>query len=425
MNAINSREVALQQLASAAEHLGLDDGMHAVLAHPKRVLTVSVPVRMDDGKWQVFTGFRSQHNDARGPCKGGIRYHPDVSLDEVIALSMWMTWKCAVVNIAFGGGKGGICCNPKEMSDDELERMTRRYIAEIAPCLGPYVDIPAPDVYTNAQIMAWIMDAYGQTIGRRDPAMITGKPVSVGGSHGRNEATARGCLITVREAARKLNMQLEGSTAAIQGFGNAGSIFAKLADEVGIKTIAVNDSSGGVFSAKGLDVPALLAHKQNTGSVLCMADSEPIENGDLLALDCDILVPAALENQLTADNAHEVKARIVAEAANGPATPEAHATLVDKGITVIPDILANAGGVVVSYFEWLQGLSRDWWSEAQVNRRLEEVMVQAFEEVWAEGERLDQRDLRLSAYVVAVARVAEAVRVLFLSPSDAAPRMSQ
>jgi glutamate dehydrogenase len=291
--------------------------------------------------------------------------------------------------------------------------MTRRYVAEIVPCLGPYTDVPAPDVYTNPQTMAWIMDAYSMAVGHREPAMVTGKPIAVGGSYGRNEATGRGCLIAAREAAQRLGLDLGGATVAIQGFGNAGSAFAKLADEAGAKVLAVNDSAGGVHNKGGLAVSELIRHKRNTGSVVGLPESEPIGSEDLLTLKCDILVPAALESQLTAGNAGRVQARIVAEAANGPTTPEAHDVLVDKGVTVIPDILANAGGVVVSYFEWLQGLSRDWWTEAHVNGRLEEVIARSFAEVWAESDRLPKRDLRLAAYMMAVARVAEAVRVLW------------
>ena len=352
--AINPFEVALRQLDEAAKLIKLDSGMQQILAHPKRVLTVSIPTRMDNGEIKVFTGFRSQHNDARGPFKGGIRYHPQVTIDEVKALSMWMTWKCAIADIPYGGGKGGIVCNPKEMSDDELERMTRRYAYSISDIIGPHRDIPAPDVYTGGKEMAWIMDTYSALKGNFvQPEIITGKPLAVGGSLGRNEATGRGLSFTVREAAKKLKINMKTATAAVQGFGNAGQFAAQLVEEQGAKIIAASDSKGGIYNKNGVQVGALRKHKEKTGSVADFPGAKAISNEDLLETECTIMIPAALENQITKKNAGKVNAKIIAEAANGPTTPEADEILYKNESLVIPDILANGGGVTVSYFEWL------------------------------------------------------------------------
>ena len=335
--------------------------MRQILANPKRVLTVSLPVKMDNNEIKVFTGFRSQHNDARGPYKGGIRYHPQVSIDEVKALSMWMTWKCAVADIPYGGGKGGIICNPKEMSEDELERLSRRYAYAISDIIGPRTDIPAPDVYTGGKEMAWIMDTYSALKGNFiQPEIITGKPLAIGGSLGRTEATGRGLSFTVREAAKRLKINMNTATVVVQGFGNAGQYSAQFLEEQGAKVIAVSDSNGGVSNKDGIQVGALRKHKEKKGSVVGFPGTRPISNEDLVEMECTILVPAALENQITSKNAGKIKAKIVAEAANGPTTPDADDILYKNGIMVIPDILANGGGVTVSYFEWLQNLRREY-----------------------------------------------------------------
>ncbi|MGH9669018.1 MAG: Glu/Leu/Phe/Val family dehydrogenase, partial [Terriglobales bacterium] len=372
---LNSFRIAMRQFDTAAEKLQLEPGLREILRRPRRALTLSLPVKMDDGSIRVFQGFRVQHNNARGPCKGGIRYHPNVTYDEVQALASWMTWKCATVNIPFGGAKGGIICDPKHMSKDELERLTRRYAYEISPIIGPAVDIPAPDVYTDAQVMAWIMDTYSMTHGHSAPGVVTGKPLFLGGSQGRNEATARGCVFVIRAACEVKKIDMAKTTSAIQGFGNAGSIAAELLAKQGVKVIAVSDSSGGILNRNGLDVPAVVAHKQKTGSVSGFPGAERITSEEVLELECDILVPAALENQLTLANASRVKAKIVAEAANGPTTPGADAILYEKGVLVLPDILANAGGVTVSYFEWVQDLQELFWDEEEVNRKLVKIMV--------------------------------------------------
>ncbi len=378
---LNSFRIAMRQFDTAAEKCGLDPGMREVLRRPRRALSLSLPVKMDDGTIHVFDGFRVQHNSARGPCKGGIRYHPEVTFDEVKALASWMTWKCAIVNLPFGGAKGGIVCDPHKLSKDELERLTRRYAYEISPIIGPDKDIPAPDVYTDSQIMAWIMDTYSMTHGSSAPGVVTGKPLFLGGSFGRNEATARGCLFVIRSACEVMGIKLNRATVAIQGFGNAGSIAAELLSQVGATIIAVSDSRGGVINRAGLNVPELLAHKVKTGSVSGLSNSDPISSEAVLELQCDILIPAALENQITMANVDNIQARIVAEAANGPTTPDADTALHKRGIMVIPDILANAGGVTVSYFEWVQDLQELFWDEDDVNRRLERVMVKAFADV--------------------------------------------
>ncbi|MGD9496299.1 MAG: Glu/Leu/Phe/Val dehydrogenase [Armatimonadota bacterium] len=398
---------ALTQLDEAAALIGLDEAIHQKLRKPKRVMMVSIPTAMDDGSLQVFTGYRVQHSMERGPCKGGIRYHPDVNLEEVIALAMWMTWKCAVVNIPYGGAKGGVICNPKEMSEGELERMTRRFTTELVEVIGPEKDIPAPDVYTDARVMAWIMDTYSMQKGYSVPAVVTGKPIALGGSLGREAATGRGCVFTIRETMKRLEMPLEGAKVAVQGFGNVGRWAARLVESLGPSVIAVSDSRGGCYNPDGIPVADLIRHKDESGTVVGYPGSDEISNEELLALDCDVLIPAALENAITEANADDVKATIVAEGANGPTTPAAQQILNDKGIFVIPDILANSGGVTVSYFEWVQGLQAHFWTEDEVNQRLEQIMVRAFDEVYAEHQRRNI-DMRAAAMAVAVGRVAEA-----------------
>ncbi len=413
---INPFEVALKQLDEAAKLIKLDKGLHQVLANPKRVLTVSLPVKMDNGEIRVFTGFRSQHNDARGPYKGGIRYHPQVTIDEVKALSMWMTWKCAVADIPYGGGKGGIICNPKEMSIGELERMTRRYAYAIADIIGPHTDIPAPDVYTGGKEMAWIMDTYSALKGNFvQPEVITGKPIAIGGSLGRNEATGRGLAFTVREAAKKLKLNMKAATVAVQGFGNAGQFASQLVEEQGATVIAASDSRGGIYNKSGMQVVALRRHKDKTGSVVGFPGAKSISNEELLETECTILIPAALENQITGKNAGKVKAKLVAEAANGPTTPEADDILYKNKILNIPDILANGGGVTVSYFEWLQNLRREYWTEAEVNERLDRNITKSFLDTFATSEKYGV-NLRKASTVLAVNRVVEAVQLRGLWP---------
>ncbi|HEU4402887.1 MAG TPA: Glu/Leu/Phe/Val dehydrogenase [Candidatus Polarisedimenticolia bacterium] len=412
---LNPFEIAQAQFHTAAEHLKLDPWLREVLKRPKRQLVVSIPTKMDDGSIRVFEGYRVQHNLARGPAKGGIRYHPDVTLDEVKALASWMTWKCATVNIPFGGGKGGVVCNPKQMSLRELENMTRRYASEISIIIGPERDIPAPDVYTNAQTMAWIMDTYSMTKGSTQLGVVTGKPLQIGGSQGRNEATARGVQFVTREACREKKIVLKGARVAVQGFGNAGSIAARLLSEDGAKIIAVSDSSGGILSGNGLDIKAVLAHKEKTGTLRGFPGADGISNERLLELECDVLVPAALENQITLENAGRVRAKIVAEAANGPTTPGADEVLHKNGVFLIPDILANAGGVTVSYFEWVQSLQSFFWEEGQVNQHLEKVMTRAFAEVLAIARKYNVH-MRTAAYILAVGRVAEATRIRGIYP---------
>jgi glutamate dehydrogenase/leucine dehydrogenase len=413
---INPFEVALKQLDEAAKLIKLDSGLHQVLANPKRVLTVSLPVKMDNGEIRVFTGFRSQHNDARGPYKGGIRYHPQVSIEEVKALSMWMTWKCAIADIPYGGGKGGIICNPKEMSNVELENLTRRYAYAIADIIGPRTDIPAPDVYTGGKEMAWIMDTYSALKGNfPQPEIITGKPISIGGSLGRNEATGRGVAITVREAAKKLKIDMKTATVGVEGFGNAGQFTAGLLQEQGAKVIAVTDSRGGVYNKNGIDISSLRAHKEKTGSVADFSGTQQMSNEDLFETECTILVPAALENQITSKNASKIKAKIIAEAANGPTTPDADEVLFRNKILVIPDILANGGGVTVSYFEWLQNLRREYWTEAEVNERLDRNITKSFNDVYAISEKYSV-NMRKASMVLALDRVVDAIRTRGLWP---------
>jgi len=412
---LNCFRIATRQFDYAAEKCGLEPGLSEVLRRPRRALSLSLPVKMDDGTIRVFDGFRVQHNSARGPCKGGIRYHPNVTFDEVKALAAWMTWKCAIVNIPFGGAKGGIVCDPHKLSHNELERLTRRYAYEISPLIGPDKDIPAPDVYTDAQVMAWIMDTYSMTHGSSAPGVVTGKPLFLGGSLGRNEATARGCLFTVRAACNELGIKLDQATVAIQGFGNAGSISAQLLSKEGAKIIAVSDSHGGVLKHAGVNVEELIAHKAKTGSVAGFPGSSAISSEDVLELPCEILIPAGLENQITMQNAERVQTRIVAEAANGPTTPDADLVLHNRGIMVIPDVLANAGGVTVSYFEWVQDLQELFWDEDDVNRRLERVMVKAFADVHATATKHNV-EMRTGAYILAIDRVANAMRTRGIWP---------
>jgi glutamate dehydrogenase (NAD(P)+) len=412
---INPWLVAQQQFDLAAERLNLDPGLRRVLREPRRELTVHFPVKMDDGSVQVYTGYRVQHNLGRGPAKGGIRYHQDVSLDEVKALSMWMTWKCAVVGIPYGGGKGGVMVDPKKLSQKELEALTRRFFTEIEVLIGPEKDIPAPDVNTNAQIMAWMMDTYSMHVGYTVPGVVTGKPISLGGSEGRNEATARGTVYCIVEAANHLGIDLHRARVAVQGFGNAGSIAAKLIGDEGSTVVAVSDSSGGIHKPDGLDIGRVIAWKKEHGTVQGFPGSTDISNAALLEVDCDILIPAALENQITASNAGNVRAKLIAEAANGPTTPEADEILFKNGTFMIPDILCNAGGVTVSYFEWVQDLNRDHWSEIVVNAKLKEIMVKAFHETIAIAGR-DEIDMRTAAYLLAVQRVADATSMRGLYP---------
>ncbi|MEN6604371.1 MAG: Glu/Leu/Phe/Val dehydrogenase [Bryobacteraceae bacterium] len=411
----NPYQQALQNFTAAADVLGLEEDVRAQIREPERVLIVSLPIRMDNGHVRCFTGYRVQHNTSRGPAKGGIRFHPQVTLDEVKALSTWMTWKCAVVNIPYGGGKGGVTCNPKDMSMGEIERMTRRYTHAILPIIGPGQDIPAPDVYTNSQIMAWIMDTYSMTRGYLVTGVVTGKPIGLGGSLGRNEATGRGVFNTIECAATHLRMSLKEAKVVVQGFGNAGSVTAHLLDGAQSDVVAVSDSRGAIYNADGLHIPKLMLHKERTGSVVGFPGSETITQDEMLALPCDILVPAALENMVHAGNAASIKARIVAEAANGPLTPDADAILEEKGVFVIPDILCNAGGVTVSYFEWVQNEQHLMWELQEVNSRLEKVMCKAFAEVLEI--KLDRRvSMRTAATILAIRRVVEATRLRGIYP---------
>jgi glutamate dehydrogenase (NAD(P)+) len=408
---INPFHVAQQQFDQAAEMLHLPDDIRAILRVPQRELTVNFPVQMDDGSTRVFTGYRVQHNLSRGPVKGGIRYHPSVDIDEVRALAMWMTWKCALVNIPYGGAKGGVIVDPKQLSLGELERLTRRFATEISILLGPEKDIPAPDVGTNAQTMAWIMDTISMHRGYTVPAVITGKPVNVGGSLGRVEATGRGVMLMVREMARKLGWPLSDLRIVVQGFGNVGGTAAYLLHQLGCKVIGVSDASGGYYCAHGLDIPAMRQYADRHPYHLLEGyrapGVEPIGGNELLELACDVLIPAALENQLTGANADRIRAKLIVEGANGPTTPEADAILGERGIPIVPDILANAGGVIVSYFEWVQGLQEFFWDEQDINEKLERIIVGAFQQVNAMAEQ-HHIPLRLAAYLLAVQRVADA-----------------
>ncbi|SES92257.1 Glu/Leu/Phe/Val family dehydrogenase [Anaerobranca gottschalkii] len=404
----NVFQTAQKQIKSACEKLGVDPKFYEVLKQPKRVMEVSFPVKMDDGSVRVFTGYRSQHDDTLGPAKGGIRFHPDVTMDEVKALSMWMTMKCAVVGLPFGGGKGGVKCNPKELSTRELEEITRGFTRAIAPIIGNEKDIPAPDVYTNQQVMAWMVDEFSRVKGYTDYGVVTGKPLTLGGSKGRNEATARGCFITIKEGLKKLAIPITEAKVVIQGFGNAGYYLAELMYNAGAKIIGVSDSKGGIYNKDGLDPVALNEVKKEKGSVI-YGNGQQLTNEELLELDCDVLIPAALENVITEINAGNVKGKIVAEAANGPTTIKGDEILHQRGILVIPDILASAGGVTVSYFEWVQNNMNYYWDEEEVNNKLEKIMVDAFEKVYFMhlNKGVSMRD---AAYMVALERVIEGLK---------------
>ncbi|PYM59997.1 MAG: glutamate dehydrogenase [Candidatus Rokuibacteriota bacterium] len=401
---------AIQQLDGAAKRLGLDAGIHERLRYPRRALVVSVPTVMDDGRTEVFIGYRVHHNTILGPTKGGIRYHPAVSLGEVSALAMLMSWKCSLMGLPYGGAKGGVACDPGPMSQRELERMTRRYTAEVMLLIGPDLDIPAPDLGTNEQTMAWIMDTYAMTQGRTVPGVVTGKPLLVGGSAGRREATGRGLVYVISQAAREARLDLKDASIAIQGYGNVGSVVAHLLWREGSKVIAVDDAKGGVVNTRGLDIGALWNHAREADTVAGFAGGEPLEGDDLLELPCDVLVPAALGGQITSKNADRIRARIVAEGANGPTTPEADAILAEHGVLVIPDILANAGGVVVSYFEWVQGLQYYFWRESEINSRLQELIIRAFNQVLTLARR-DGVDLRTAALMLGIRRVADGFKI--------------
>ncbi len=413
--ALNPFEEAQRQFAAAAERLNLPQAMRAILREPKREITVRFPVRMDDGTVQVFIGYRVQHNVNRGPAKGGIRYDTAVTIDEVRALAMWMTWKCAVVDIPFGGGKGGVIVDPRNLSLGELERLTRRYATEIAGVIGPESDIPAPDVNTNPQVMAWIMDTLSMHHGYSINSIVTGKPISVGGSQGRVEATGRGVYVITREACHAQGIPFEGARVIVQGFGNVGSVTARLLHEAGCKIVGLSDVYGAIHNADGIDIEAALRHVQQHGKLLGLPGSTPVDGKALLELPCDILIPAALEGQITRENAPRLQTHLVVEAANGPTSTEADAILHARGIPLVPDILANAGGVTVSYFEWVQDLMHFFWDEIDINEKLEKTMVRAFNAIQAKCD--EQRcDYRLGAYLLAVARVAEATRVRGIYP---------
>jgi glutamate dehydrogenase (NAD(P)+) len=400
----------LQEFDGAARILGLDPGIWKVLTHPKRQITVSCPVQMDNGEIEVFTGYRVQYNITLGPAKGGIRYHPNVSLDEVTALAAWMTWKCAVAHIPFGGGKGGIIVDPNRLSRRELEALTRRYVAEIVDAIGPEKDVPAPDVNTNDQTMAWIMDTYSMHVGHTSTAVVTGKPIEMGGSLGRREATGRGVMIATREAAKHLGLNIQNATVAVQGFGNVGSVSADLLSKLGAKIVAVTDWKGGVYNEKGLDIGKMLEFAQQHRTIDGFPGGEKLDNTKLFSLPVDVLVPAALENQITMENAPSIKAKILAEGANGPTTPDAHKHLHERGVFVIPDILANAGGVTTSYFEWVQDRHGYFWTEEEVNHRLEHKMIEAFDDVLGNALRY-KTDMRTAAYIVAINRVATVTKL--------------
>lgn len=412
---LNPFEIAKQQFDRAADYLELDQSLRNVLRSAKRQLIVSIPVRMDGGETKVFEGYRVQHNIARGPAKGGIRYHPNVTLDEVKALASWMTWKCATVGIPYGGGKGGVVCDPKSLSKAELERLTRRYAFEIAPIIGPDRDIPAPDVYTDSQTMAWIMDTLSMVHGHTELGVVTGKPLALGGSQGRHEATARGALYALREACVVRGSRMKDARVAVQGFGNAGSIIARLVAEDGATVVAVCDSKCGLHAENGLDIQAVLKHKEQTGSLQGFRGVKEIAPNDVLEVECDILCPSALENSITAANVDKVKTKIIAELANGPTTPAADRVLEAQGITLIPDILANAGGVTVSYYEWVQDQYSFFWSEKRINQTLEDTITDAYQKVHQTAHRYGT-DLRTGAYILAIDRVAEATRVRGIFP---------
>jgi glutamate dehydrogenase (NAD(P)+) len=411
----NPFEIARSQLRRVGEVFGIDPDLIRVLSQCKKAVEVSIPAAMDDGTISVFSGYRVTHNIARGPSKGGIRYHPDVTLDEIKALAMWMTWKCALMGLPFGGAKGGVVCQPKELSTKELERMTRRYTSEIINDIGPERDIPAPDVGTDGRVMAWIFDTYSMNKGHSVLGVVTGKPLALGGSLGRQEATARGALYCLQALAGKRGERLDEYTVAVQGFGNVGSRLATLLDAQGATIVALSDSQGAVHNAQGIDVAAAVVHKQEHGTVVDLAGTEPISHDELFELPCDVLAPCALEQVVSERNADRVKARLVLEGGNGPVTPAADAILEDRGIAVLPDVLANAGGVVVSYFEWVQGLQEYFWREDEVNAKLHDIVSRAFEDTWHVHETRDL-SLRMAAYGIAVQRVAEATTTRGLYP---------
>jgi glutamate dehydrogenase (NAD(P)+) len=408
-------EMARSQLRLVADLIELDDNMLNVLSQCKKAVAVSVPTRMDDDSVQVFDGFRVTHNVARGPSKGGIRYHPDVTLEETKALAMWMTWKCALMGLPFGGAKGGVVCDPKQLTPREIERMTRRYTTEIITHIGPESDIPAPDVGTGPREMAWIFDTYSMNKGYSVLGVVTGKPLEVGGSLGRIEATARGAAFCIREAMRKRGERVEGRRVAVQGFGNVGRNLALILVGDGAQIVALSDSAGGIHNPKGIDVQAAIAHKREHGSLGGLAGTETISNDDLFLIDCDVLAPCALEQVIDGGNADKIKASVIAEGANGPVTPEADAILEERGVLVLPDVLANAGGVVVSYFEWVQGLQEYFWKEAEVNAKLNDIITRAFAETWRTHEERGI-SMRQAAYALAVGRVAEATMTRGLYP---------
>jgi glutamate dehydrogenase (NAD(P)+) len=403
----NPYDIARLQLRRVADVFEIDQNLVNVLSNCKKSVEVSIPVGMDDGSTQVFAGYRVVHNIARGPSKGGIRYHPDVTLDEVKSLAMWMTWKCALAAIPFGGAKGGVVCNPKEMSRNELQRMTRRFTTEIINEIGPEVDIPAPDVGTDGRIMAWIFDTYSMNKGHSVLGVVTGKPLTIGGSLGREEATARGALYCIRDAVQKLGLTLADQRVAVQGFGNVGSYLAKFVAEDGATVVAISDSRTALYNPNGIDVPAAFAQKRDSGSFDGLKGADRITNEELLTIDCDVLAPCALEQVITEENASQVKAKMIVEGANGPITPTADEILFERGVTILPDILANAGGVIVSYFEWVQGLQEYFWKEAEVNAKLNDIITRAFDETWATAQQRAV-DMRTAAYGLAVLRVAEA-----------------
>lgn len=410
---MNPYEMALVQLRHVAKRMKLDPNLHEVLKHPMRSLEVYLPVRMDNGTIQVFTGYRVQHSMARGPAKGGVRFHQNVTLDEVKALAMWMTWKCAVVGIPYGGAKGGIIVDPRQLTHGELERLSRRYFSEISIIIGEQKDIPAPDVNTNSQTMAWFMDTYSMSQGYAVPAIVTGKPVDLGGSEGREKATSRGITFCIREAAKAMNFNLKGATIAIQGFGNVGGHLAPLAAEMGLKVIAVSDVHGGIHDPQGLDVAKLMVYNKQNGGVKGFPGSKEISNKDLLELEVDVLAPCALEGVIHKDNAPNLKCKILAEGANGPTTPQADKILADKGVFVLPDVLCNAGGVTASYFEWVQGLQSFFWTEGEVNQRLDQIMTKAFHQVhdiWVRENKDEMLTMRQAAYMLGVKRVADAIQ---------------
>jgi glutamate dehydrogenase (NAD(P)+) len=408
-------EVAVEQFNRAADVVGLEDNMRRILSVCQREVTVSFPVEMDDGSVRVFTGHRVQHNTGPGPTKGGIRYHQSVTLPEVKALAMWMTWKCAVVGLPYGGAKGGVTVDPKLLSQAELQNLTRRYTAELQFMIGPNTDIPAPDVNTNPQIMAWLMDTYSMNVGHSVPGVVTGKPIALGGSQGRAEATGRGCVFALQEAAPKIGLKLNGATAVVQGFGNVGSVAARLLHDIGVKVIAVADHDGAIYNPHGIDIARLEERKSRTGRIQGFHDTEPLGSLEMLELECDILVPAAMENQIDAENAPRLKTRVIVEGANGPTSPEADDILHDRGVMLLPDIFANAGGVTVSYFEWVQALQAFPWTEQQVNERLKQIMSDSFNAVY-EASRKHRVNMRTGAMAYAVTRVAEFTRLRGIYP---------